>query len=117
MSYYDPRIYNYANLYDEDKRTIAHMMETTRDALFEAHFDGVIQERHEKTLSKIVNGIRKDALEDAWCHYLCAIIDLMAATIDNYDHEVPMQDTDDYFFKCEVQDLFDDDEDEEEDEF
>lgn len=108
MSYYDPRIYNFANLDESDKQIVSCTMELTRDSLFESYFDNQIQTKHENALTKVVSDIRKEALEDAWDKYLCAIIDLMAAIIDGYDRDVPMQDTEDYYFGCEIDDLFDD---------
>lgn len=46
MSYYDPRIYNFANLDESDKQIVSCTMELTRDSLFESYFDNQIQTRH-----------------------------------------------------------------------
>lgn len=108
MSYYDPKIYNFANLDEGDKQEITCMLEMTRNALANAYFNDDF-DLEKEPLAKIIKEIQKETLMKAWNMYLCSIVDLMVSFIDDYDHDVPSRDADNYFFGCEVDDLFKED--------
>lgn len=106
MSYYRPEIYNYENLKESDKNLIKFMLETTRCALNNAYYGDEYCSDDGSTLSKIRMEERKSALKDAWEQYQYSIVDLIVSTIDDYEDEVPELKTDNYFYGCDVEDLF-----------
>lgn len=79
------------------------MLKMARNALQRAHFNDALSYENDSTLSKIRREIRKEAFEDAWAAYLGEVIEYMVSMIDGYEHDVPEQDTFEYFYGCDIE--------------
>ena len=107
MTYFNPRIYNYHNLKEEDKKVVDGMIYLV-DSLENMEADYLGYE-DETTMEKIQNEIALETLQEAQERLKYDIAEFMVAMIENYDEDVEEIDTDNYFYGCP---LVKDDEDE-----
>lgn len=110
--YYNPRIYNYSNLKDEDKKVVDYLllmserMEDLEDA------ENMDADFSDTTYEKIQHEIRAGAYNDAVDEIIMFIIEIMVSMIENYDEDVEELDTHDFFVGCPYkEDYIDDDND------
>lgn len=95
MTFYNPRIYNYANLKKEDKLMVRGMIAMIKD------IDDLCDDDEPSTIfEKMHAGIKKEVVNDIkedMCH---SIIDQIVACIESYDDDDEVQefDTFDYFY-------------------
>lgn len=100
MSYYNPKIYNYSNLHEEDKNAVWIIKNCFIDTL-----NGISETELENctTIEKMEAEIRNEAIEDAKDLLKGQLIDFIVSIIDSYDEneEIKKIDTDDYFYGLE----------------
>lgn len=97
MSYYNPKIYNYSNLHEEDKKQvklIKNVFIDTLDYSLSSDFE------EETILEKMKTEIRAQAVEDAQQLLYDRLIEYIVCLIDSYEQDEPIDeiDTDDYFY-------------------
>lgn len=97
MSYYNPKIYNYSNLHEEDKEKVKVIKQIFIDPL-ESPLD--LDFEQETILEKMKTEIRTQAFEDAQQLLYDQLIEYMVCLIDSYEQDEPIDeiDTDDYFY-------------------
>ena len=108
MSYFNPKIYNYSNLNESDRLLINCMLMCANELdSVVGDFECDLADEESSILDKIKaeNGI--EALQIGQQAILHHIVETMVAIIDNYEHDIPEIDTNDYFCGCT---LFEDDE-------
>lgn len=105
MSYYSPKIYNYSNLEEKDKRIIDLMVGTALDAMeaAKADYDNDLEfanmtECNVSSLDKIITEERIAGISHAEEMFVNNMIEIIVSWIDDYDHDVPEIDTKDYFY-------------------
>ena len=108
MLQYNPRIYNYSNLEEKDKKLIKFAVHTALDSMEQAKCDYAIDlvsrdmgGRELTVMHKIEAEERIAGINHAENYLLDNVIEEMVARIDSCDYEVPEIDTDDYFFDFE----------------
>lgn len=97
MSYYNPKIYNYSNLHEEDKEKVKVIKQIFIDPLespLELDFE------QETILEKMKAEIRAEAFEDAQGMLYDQLVEYIVYLIDSYKQDEPIDeiDTDDYFY-------------------
>ena len=100
MTYYNPKIYNFANLLEEDKRAIKIAIYSSGD------LSNVIEQTDAMTegctpLNAVANMYTEVAILNAKQVIIVNLIELMVNLIDSYDEdevEIKIYDTSDYFF-------------------
>lgn len=95
MTYYNPRIYNYSNLHDEDKREFKMIM------YFINSIDNIIADyevEEETLIEKAVNEIKLATLNEVKERLENELLEYIVSVMDNYDEDVKEIDTDDYFY-------------------
>lgn len=107
MTYFNPRIYNYHNLNDEDRYVVNGMIYLV-ESLECAQADYDLYD-NETTLDKIHSEIVIETLQEAQERLKNDIVEFMVTQIDNYKDDVAEIDTNDYFIGSRLEG--DDDED------
>lgn len=99
MSNYNPKVYNYSNLKDEDKKLI-RMMLSMVDSTMEVMEEFELQKEYEDEtiLNKIAFEERGIGADEARRSMLYDIVEEIVYLIDNYDEEVSEKETDDFFY-------------------
>lgn len=99
MSYYNPKIYNYANLNDTDRERFYCMMfmYSTIDDM-KPDYEG---DELTTTLEKVFCETALDVLDNVKSNLLSTLIEFIVVSIDSYSTDVYEQDTNDYFFGFE----------------
>lgn len=95
MTYYNPRIYNYSNLHDEDKREFKMIM------YFINSIDNIIADyevEEETLIEKAVNEIKLATLNEVKERLEHELVEYIVSVMDNYDEDAKEIDTDDYFY-------------------
>lgn len=95
MTYYNPRIYNYSNLHDEDKREFKMIM------YFINSIDNIIADyevEEETLIEKAVNEIKLVTLNEVKERLEHELVEYIVSVMDNYDGDVKEIETDDYFY-------------------
>lgn len=103
MNNLDPTIYNFKNLNIDDKKVIKakyEILELINKEKEELKDDSIKQ----SSLNKFLYDITIEELELLQEKVTKNIIDLIVTFIDNYDHYVKEQNTDNYFYGLEVLD-------------
>lgn len=97
MSYYNPKIYNYSNLHEEDKEKVKVIKQIFIDPL-ESPLD--LDFEQETILEKMKAEIRAEAFEDAQGMLYDQLVEYIVYLIDSYKQDEPIDeiDTDDYFY-------------------
>lgn len=95
MTYFNPRIYNYHNLNDEDRYVVNAMIYLV-ESLECAEADCEYYD-DETILDKIKSEIVVETLQEAQERLKNDIIEYMVTRIDEYEDDVVEIDTDDYF--------------------
>lgn len=100
MSCYDPSVYNYTNLSEEDKVEIDFMIQIALSSMESAKddYEFDLNNKNSTELDKIRAEERIKGIEEAEEMYMLSIVEVMVAYIDAYEYDVPQLDTDDYFF-------------------
>lgn len=95
MTYFNPRIYNYHNLNDEDRYVVNAMIYLV-ESLESAEADYDLYD-NETTLDKINSEIVIETLQEAQERLKNDIVEYMVTRIEKYEDDVAEIDTDDYF--------------------
>ena len=105
MSYYDPRIYNYSNLEEKDKKIIDLMVATALDSMEGAKNDFEDDLECEgmpgygvSLMDRIKSEERIAGISHAEELFVTSVMEIIVAWIDDYDHDVPEVETNDYFY-------------------
>lgn len=99
MSYYNPRVYNYANLHRDDQMTV-DVMNWAIDAVENMEID--YQPTDESSImEKMCDEIALEVVAEVEEQLMHDIIEFIVMTIDSYDHEVDEIDTTDFLFGME----------------
>lgn len=103
MSYYNPKIYNYANLNDTDRERFYCMMlmYSTIDDM-KPDYEG---DELTTTLEKVFCETALEVLDNVKSNLLSTLIEFIVVSIDSYSTDVYEQDTNDYFFGFEKEDF------------
>ena len=99
MSHYNPRVYNYSNLKDEDRRMVngfIYMMNSVENMKDDFEMDVEIE-----FLKKPFYQTAELVIDQAIQHMANDIVEFIVSTIDGYDEEVEEYDTDDYLYGLE----------------
>ena len=99
MSHYNPRVYNYKNLNDEDKRMVKgfiYMMNSVENMKEDFELDIEIE-----FLKKPFYQTAEFVINQAMQHMTNDIVEFIVSRIDSYDGEVEEYDTDDYLYGLE----------------
>lgn len=96
MTCYNPRVYNYSNLRDEDKqcaRIMYHLLGVVKDKATEYNCTGT-----PTILEQIENEIAKETIDEVVDTIELEIVEFFVDCIDHYNKEIKMIDTNDYFY-------------------
>ena len=99
MSYYNPKIYNYANLHREDQLTV-DVMNWAIDAVENMEIDYRPTE-DSSIMEKMCDEIALEVVAEVEEQLMHEIIEFIVMTIDSYDHDVDEIDTTDFLFGME----------------
>jgi len=96
MSKYNPRIYNYYNLKEEDKTYINAKAEVISSLEAEQHeyfYIGeptVLEKMFVETAQEVLNHVKKSLIRD--------LVEFIVVTIDSYEEDVEEIETSDFFY-------------------
>lgn len=97
MSFYDPKIYNYSNLTDEDKSYVdfaSNLICSIDDMTYDYKVDYDTQ----STLERIETECTVKAIGQAIERQLDDLVEFIVSRIDGYAHDVEKVETDNYFY-------------------
>lgn len=99
MSYYNPKVYNYSNLDNENKFVIDRMIDMVD--VVENQIDYLETQETDSIIRKAMNEIKIDCLKDTLNKMKLDIIEMIVGLIENQEEDVVEKDTNDYFFGYE----------------
>ncbi len=100
MTYYNPAIYNYANLHREDQATVKVMYDIFKD--LENMEDYYKCEQGTPLMVRIFSETAIEVLAEVEERIMSNITEFIVSAIDKYDHDVDEIDTTDYLFGMEL---------------
>lgn len=107
MSYYDPQIYNYSNLDENDKKFIDNLMHITLSTIGRKFCDYSYDlEYADNCLDRIRLEERKEATKEMVDAFLDDVVSIMVAMIDSSDSEIKEVETNTYFHGFKFPDFF-----------
>lgn len=93
MSFVNPKLYNYKNLNNEDKKIIDGMLSLIDLIDVEINREKRIQQsKKEKTISKAQSEIKQETLEKTKINFECLVVGHIKELIDKYPGEIKEQD-------------------------
>lgn len=95
---YDPKIYNFYNLADDDKAILYWCKKMMDAVVYYRDYDEDFEVDDQKDWHSIYVKIATDTLSNALLVMSNELVEMIVGWIDGYNYDVTEQNTDDYFY-------------------